>query len=239
MKYFKRFMPMYAADGGAAGSSTGGSSMVDGTGTGTGAGEGNKPTGADEGSLKKDEGRKEDNKPNDPNDLDRLLQARLDKAMAEERKKSSALQKELDKMKREKMTADELKKYDDEQKANALAEREKAITEKENRYYAVGAIKKAGLDDGSDTALKIVDLVMGADSEEIDNKVSALNELVNKIVDSKVNERFKSFGRVPGSSGTPDSEGKDKNTLAEKLGKQRAEQNKKSNDILKHYLGGN
>lgn len=228
MKYFKRFMPMYAADGGTGGSSTG-----EGTGTGTGEGEGNKPTGNDEGSPKNDEGQKEDNK---PDDLDRLLQVRLDKAMAEERKKSSALQKELDKMKREKMTADELKKYDDEKKANELAEREKAITEKENRYYAVGAIKKAGLDDGSDTALKIVDLVMGADSNEIDNKVAALNELVNKIVDSKVNERFKSFGRVPGTSGTPDGEGKDKNTLAEKLGKQRAEQNKKSNDILKHYI---
>lgn len=230
MKYFKRFMPMYAADGGTGGSSTG-----EGTGTGTGEGEDNKPTGADEGSSKKDEGQKEDNK---PNDLDRLLQARLDKAMAEERKKSSALQKELDKMKREKMTADELKKYDDEQKENALAEREKAITEKENRYYAIGAIKKAGLDDGSDTALKIVDLVMGADNEEIDNKVAALNELVNKLVDSKVNEKFKGAGRIP-NGGNNSGKVKEKNALAEKLGKQKAEQNKKSNDILKHYLGGN
>lgn len=233
MKYFKRFMPMYAADGGAAGGSTGSNSA--GEGTGTGKGESNKPTGADEGPSKKDEGQKEDNK---PDDIERLLQARLDKAMAEERKNNAKLTKEIEKLKREKMTADELKKYDDEKKANELAEREKAITEKENRYYAIGAIKKAGLDDGSDTALKIVDLVMGADNEEIDNKVAALNELVNKIVDSKVNEKFKGAGRIP-NGGNNGDEGKEKNTLAKKLGKQRAEQNKKSNDILKHYLGGN
>lgn len=233
MKYFKRFMPMYAADGAAAGGSTGSNSA--GEGTGTGKGEGNKPTEADEGPSKKDEGQKEDNK---PDDIERLLQARLDKAMAEERKNNAKLTKEIEKLKREKMTADELKKYDDEKKANELAEREKAITEKENRYYAIGAIKKAGLDDGSDTALKIVDLVMGADNEEIDNKVAALNELVNKIVDSKVNEKFKGAGRIP-NGGNNGDEGKEKNTLAKKLGKQRAEQNKKSNDILKHYLGGN
>ncbi len=233
---------MYAPDGGSgAGGGTTGSSAGGGT---TGSGEGNDPegssggngTGSGEGNDPEgDKGQKDKNK---PSDFERLLQARLDKAMAEERKKSSALQKELEKMKREKMTADELKKYDDEQKQNALDERERAITEKENRYYAIGAIKKAGLDDGSETALRLVDLVMGADSEEIDKKVAALNELVNKIVDSKVNEKFKGLGRTPNGGGNAGGNGggEDKNTLAERLGRQRAAQSKKSSDILKHYI---
>lgn len=229
MKYFKKFIPMLEPDGGTgsgAGSGTGGEG-ASGT-VPTGTGEGNNPT---PDGVGKDEGQKKDK----PNDFDRLLQAKLDKAMADERKKSADLKKELEKMKREKMTADELKKYDDEKRDNDLAEREKTIAEKENRYYAITALKKAGLDDGSETALELAELVMGNDETETDTKIATLNKLVTKMVDSKVNERFKGFGRVP-NSGSSGSEGKEKNTLAEKLGKQRAEQNKKSNDILKHYI---
>lgn len=237
MKYFKRFMPMYAADGGTGGGS--GGEGAAGTASGDDKGNADVPS-AGEGSAKEEGSKEEKDKVSD--DFDRLLQARLDKAMAEERKKNAALSKEIEKMKREKMTADELKKYDDEKRANDLAEREKTIAEKENRYYAITALKKAGLDDGSETALELADLVMGADTDETDTRIATLNKLVTKMVDSKVNERFKSFGRVPNggnnSSGSGE-EGKEKNTLAEKLGKQRAEQNKKSNDILKHYLGGN
>ena len=113
------------------------------------------------------------------------------------------------------------------------------MKDKENRYYAVGAIKKAGLDDGSDTALKIVDLVMGENEEEINTKIKSLSELVNKIVDSKVNERFKAAGRNPnrrGSDDDDDDNGDSKNSIAELLGKSRAEQSKKSKSILDQYL---
>ncbi len=226
MKYFKRFMPMFAADGDT-GSGTGGEGTSGAA--STEIGEGNNPTPDDSG---KDEGQKN----NKPNDFERLLQARFDKAMAEERKKNAGLMKELEKMKREKMTADELKKYDDEKRTNELAEREKTIAEKENRYYAITALKKAGLDDGSETVLELAEIVMGNNTDETDTKIATLDKLITKMVDSKVNERFKSFGRVPGGSGTSEGDGKDKNILAEKLGKQRAEQNKKSNNILKHYI---
>ena len=229
MKYFKRFIPMFAADGGA-----GGGSGSEGT-AGTGSEKDNNAS-ASENEGKNNEESENEGKNKDPDNFERLLQARLDKAMAEERKKNVNLTKELEKMKREKMTADELKKYDDEKRANDLAEREKTIAEKENRYYAITALKKAGLDDGSETVLELADLVMGADSDETDTRIATLNKLVTKVVDSKVNERFKSFGRVPNSGNSSGSEGKEKNTLAEKLGKQRAEQNKKSNDILKHYI---
>lgn len=226
---------MFEADGVGGGS---GSASTD---TGTSAGsENNSPATTDANKDTNDSKPDKDKEGNkNSNDFERLLQARLDKAMAEERKKNASLSKEIEKMKREKMTADELKKYDDEKRANDLVEREKTIAEKENRYYAITALKKAGLDDGSETALELADLVMGADSDETDTRIATLNKLVTKMVDSKVNDRFKSFGRVPNGSNGSGDDGKDKNTLAEKLGKQRAEQNKKSNDILKHYLGGN
>lgn len=228
MKFFKKFMPMFAADGGTGSGSAGTGSGNEGT-AGTGEGGGNNPTGTGEGSG-------EEQKNNKVDDFDRLLQARLDKAMAEERKNNALLKKKLEKLEKEKMTADEIKEYENKKRDDALAERERTIAEKENRYYAITALKKAGLDDGSETVLDLAELVMGADTDTTDARIATLNNLVTKMVDSKVNERFKSFGRVPGSSGASDNEGKDKNTLAEKLGKQRAEQNKKSNDILKHYI---
>ena len=218
MKYFKKFMPMFEAEG------VGGAGSKGTTEPNTGTNNTTEPnTGT--------------NNTTEPNtdDFDRLLQVRLDKAMAEERKKNANLVKELEKMKRDKMTADELKKYDDEKRANDLAEREKTIAEKENRYYAITALKKAGLDDGSEIVLDLAELVMGNDTDTTDARIETLNKLVTKMVDSKVNERFKSYGRIPGGPNNQGGNDED-NTIAKKLGKQRAEQIKKSNDILKHYI---
>lgn len=227
---FKRFMPCFEANGvgGAGGEGT--------TEPNTGTKNTTEHNVGGEGTTEPNVGNNNSTEPN-TDDLDRLLKAKLDKAMAEERKKNASLTKEIEKMKRDKMTADELKKYDDEKRDRELAEREQAIADRENRYYAIGAIKKAGLDDGGDTALKIVDLVLGKDSNEIDSKVTALNELVNKLVDSKVDEKFRSAGRIPNtghsSNNIEDKKGTD---IAKKLGKERAELNKKSNDILKYYI---
>lgn len=223
MFFLKNFRPMYDADG--VGGASGSEAITE--------------AGADNNNTDADTSKEKEVKEEKPSDIDRLLQAKLDKAMAEERKKNASLTKEIEKMRREKMTADELKKYDDEKRDRELAEREQAIADRENRYYAIGAIKKAGLDDGGDTALKIVDLVLGKDSDEIDNKVSALNELVNKLVDNKVNEKFKSAGRIPNTgsaNANTNTEDKKGNELAKGLGKERAELKKKSDSILKHYI---
>ena len=229
---FKRFMPCFEANG------VGGAGGGETTEPNTGTKNATEPNAGGEGTTEPNVGNNNSTEPN-TDDLDRLLKARLDKAMEEERKKNKSLEKEIEKMKRDKMTADELKKYDDEKRDRELAEREQAIADKENRYYAISAIKKAGLDDGGDTALKIVDLVLGKDSDEIDNKVSALNELVNKLVDNKVNEKFKSAGRIPNTgsaNANTNTEDKKGNELAKRLGKERAELKKKSDSILKHYI---
>lgn len=170
-------------------------------------------------------------------DLDKLVQARADKLTAEMGKKNAALQKELDKLKKEKMTADELKQLEMEEKEKAIAEREKMLLDKENRLIAIKAIKEAGLDDGSDIALQLVDFVIGNNEEEISNKVKTFSELVTKLVSSKVDKTFKKNGRTPNNSGATNNDRQNDNTVAEKLGKARADKQKKSNDILKFYTG--
>ena len=140
---------------------------------------------------------KNDPEPFDIDKIDKILQSRLDKAMAKERKENADLKRQLDRLQKAKLTDDELKQYEIDEKEKAIAEREKAITEKENRLYAVKAIKEAGLDDGSDISLSLVDFVMGEDETEINGKVKAFKELFNKAVTAEVNKRFKENGYTP------------------------------------------
>ena len=100
-------------------------------------------------------------------------------------------------MRKEKLTAAELKALEDEEKEKALAAREKAVKDAENKMYAVKAIKKAGLDDGSETALDILALVGGDNEETIDSNIKALKALVDKLVKAEVEKTFKSNGRNP------------------------------------------
>lgn len=129
--------------------------------------------------------------------LDKIIQSRVDKQMAAERKKNAELEKKLKNLQQSKLTDDELKQIEIDEKEKAIAEREKAITDKENRLFAVKAIKEAGLDDGSDTALSLVDFVMGEDETEIKGKVKAFKELFNRAVTAEVNKRFKENGYTP------------------------------------------
>ena len=170
-------------------------------------------------------------------DIEKLVQARADKLNAESGKKIAAMQKELDKLKKEKLTSEELKQLEMSEKEQALAEREKMLLDKENRLIAIKAIKEAGLDDGSENALELVDFVMGENEEAIKSKVTAFGALVNKMVAAKVDKTFKQNGRNPnGGSNGGDGDGKDKGiSVAEMLGKTRAEQQEHSRKILDKY----
>lgn len=135
--------------------------------------------------------------PIDYDKLDKIIQARVDKQMAEERRKTAEYKKKLERLQQDKLTDEELKKLEIENKEKEIAEREQAITDKENRLFAIKAIKEAGLDDGSDTALSLVDFVIGADETEIKSKVKAFKELFDKAVTAEVNKRFKEAGYTP------------------------------------------
>ena len=199
-------------------------------------GEGDGADGADDGAGGSDADNKQDNQHLSTEAIEKLVQSRVDKQMAEERKKSAGLQKELDKMKREKLSEDEIKKLEISDKEKALAEKEKALTEKENRLFAIKAIKESGLDDGSQQSLELVDFVMGENEEAITSRVKAFKSLVDRFVTAKVNETFKANGRVPNGGGKGGED--DKSNIGTEIGKRAAEAQKKSNDILKHYYGG-
>ena len=110
------------------------------------------------------------------------------------------MKRQLDQERRANKTDAELKQIEIDEREKTIAEREKALRDKENRLYAIKAIKEAGIDDGGDTALALVDFVMGEDETEINEKVKAFKELYDKAVTAEVNKRFKENGRTPKQS---------------------------------------
>lgn len=139
--------------------------------------------------------------PDNKDDADKLLEKKIQQAVDRATNKlgndNKALREELEKLRKEKLTAAELKALEDEEKEKNLADREAAVKAAENKLYAVKAIKQAGLDDGSETALDILALVNAGDTESIDTNIKALKALVDKLVKAAVEKTFKDNGRNP------------------------------------------
>lgn len=201
----------------------------------------------DEGADDKDKGGEgSDNKGGDNKDAENKdkkldIEAIVQNAIAEVTKgwkaEKDAMETKISELMKKGLTPEQLKELEDKEKEDAHNKREAEITDRENRFYALTAIKKAGLDDGGETALELIDLVMGKDQNEIDLKVKNLGNLVKKMVAAEVEKTFKDNGRSPESGKGAD--GEDKNTdIAKQLGKKAAESNKQARNVLNSYIGG-
>lgn len=169
--------------------------------------------------------------------IEKLVQAKVDRITADLGKKNAGLQKEINKLRKEKLTDEEVKQLEMAEKEQAMKDKEKALLERENRLIAINAIKEAGLDDGSTEALELVDFVIADNEENIKARAVSLKNLIDKRAAAEVAKIFKKNGRIP-NGGKQGEETADKDTsLAEKLGKARAAQNKTANDVLKYYTG--
>lgn len=157
----------------------------------------------------------------EPDDLDKIIEKAVDRATNKLGNENKALREKLEKLKRTKLSAEEIAEEERREKETALAEREMAVRTAENRMLALKQIKKSGLDSGDETAIQIVDLVMDEDEEAISENVSALKKLVDSLVSAEVDKAFKSTGRVPGkgkSGGTQNNPfNKDTYNLTEQM----------------------
>lgn len=176
-----------------------------------------------------------ENKP--ATDIEKLIQRAVDRATNKLGNENKNLREQLENFKKEKLSDDELKELAIKDREAEIAKREAALLEKENRLFAIKAIKEAGLDDGSQMSLDLVDFVMAEKTEDITKKVNTFKTLVNSFVKSEVDKTFKENGRKPiGGQSTGDKN--DKSSVAAKLGKVTAETNKKSQEVLNQYIGG-
>lgn len=134
-------------------------------------------------------------------ELEKKIQSMVDRATNKLGNENKKLKEQLEKMKKEKMTDDERKQYELTEKEKEIQERESKLKAQENRLYAIKAIKKAGLDDGSDAALELVDFVVADDEAGIDERVKAFSGLVKKLVQAEVDKTFKNNGGKPPKGG--------------------------------------
>lgn len=169
--------------------------------------------------------------------IEDLIQRAVDRATNKLGNDNKKLRQQLDNLKKTKLTEDELKALEIKDREEQIELKEKELLERENKLYAIKAIKSVGLDDGSDIALSLVDFVMGETTDEIDTKVKVFNELVKKFVKSEVDKTFKVNGRIPEKGNGSESANQNKNSLAVDIGKNMAKRNDESNKILNHYLG--
>ena len=173
--------------------------------------------------------------------IEKIVQSRVDKITAQLGKEKAEAVAELEKMKKDKMSADELQKYELKKEKDALAAREKEITDKGNRITAINELTKAELYDGSETANTLLNMIVTGvkDESEIIANVKAFKSVVDKLVAAQVDKTFKANGRIP-NGGDKTEAGTNKNlSIAEKLGKEAAANAEKSNKILNYYYGGN
>lgn len=130
-------------------------------------------------------------------DLEKIIQRAVDRATNKLGNDNKKLRQQLEALKKSKLTQEEVAELERKEREADLAEREKALQDKENRLYAIKAIQKAGLNDGSDSALELVDFVIGESEEDIDAKVKSFGALVKKFVKAEVDRTFKQHGRTP------------------------------------------
>lgn len=170
--------------------------------------------------------------------LEDMIQRAVDRATNKLGNENKKLRGELETLKKEKLSDDELKQLEMQEKEREIAEREKRLQEKENRLLAIKAIKEIGLDDGSDASLALVDFVMGEDEAAIKERVKVFDALVKRFVTAQVDKVFKSNGRTPGVGNTAAIDTKKKDSVAVRIGQNTAKANEKAKTTLDYYTGG-
>lgn len=213
---------------GAAGTGTGG---VEPNGTGTQPNNG----GADPGKSNGTSGSSNNGDTN--TNIERLIQAAVDRATNKLGNENKKLKNQIQQLQTLNMTDAEKHEHEMSEREKALRDGEAELKAEKNKFYAMTAIKKAGLDDGTDTALGLIELVMAEDEKAIDAKVESMKSLVNKLVTAEVNKTFAQNGRQPGTS-NGNGDDKSKNSTAVAMGKKAAATNKASQSILDYYTGG-
>lgn len=145
---------------------------------------------------------KPEDKPKD-DDIEMLIQKAVDRATNKLGNDNKRLKEDLEKERKKSLTTEELNALEVKEKEQAIAEREQAIKNWENRIYAIKALKRAKLDSGEEESLDLVDFVLAGEEKDIDAKVKALQKFAQGIEKKTTEAIYKMNGRTPekGSAG--------------------------------------
>ena len=219
------------------GTSTTGAQGADGAQQNIGSGVGTAQQSADTGAV--NAGARQNGEQQDSSSLERLIQSAVDRATQKLGTKNKQLESQIQQLQTLNMTEAEKHEHEISAREKALKDGEAALKTEQNKLYAMGAIKKAGLDDGSADSIALIDLVMADDEKGIDEKVKSLGALVTSLVQKEINRTFVQNGRSPGRGDTGSQEDPNKKTeLGTKLGRKTAEADKRTRSVLDYYKTG-
>lgn len=125
--------------------------------------------------------------------IKKMVQSETDKVRTKYVKKVKELEEEKNELLTAKMTVEEKAEHDRKVREKELAEKERELSAKENRLYAIDALKK------SEMPLDFLEFVVGADEGDTDTKIATLSQLWTKALNKAISERMKGIGRKPGS----------------------------------------
>lgn len=128
----------------------------------------------------------------------KAVQSAVDRATNKLGNENKLLKDKLEKTRKEKMTAEELRQVELQEKEDELARQQAEIQMEKNRMHAIKALKKAGLDDGSEETLDLVEFVLGEDEPAIDLRVKALQKFAQRVAKNTTDGIYKANGRTPG-----------------------------------------
>lgn len=178
-------------------------------------------------------------------EIEGLVQSAIDRATNKLGNENKQLKEQLEKLQKERMTAEEIKEMELAEKLKTIEEKERLLKQRELREQAVKTLREYKLDDGSDASLALVDFIMGEDSDAINAKAKTLKGLLDGITKSNVEKRFKESGRSDMSggagSGNGGGEGNDDDAavkFAKELGEKAAANSKETKSVLSQYTGG-
>ena len=180
-----------------------------------------------------------ENKPAEANmnGIEKLIQSAVDRATNKLGNENKSLRKQLDELVKKQLTDEERVELERKQEREAFEAEKAQFLKEKHQLYAVNQLAKAEINVGSEMLPTLIGLVSGSDETAIDENIKALSTVINTIVAAKVEETFKQNGRNPSGSGNSNSDAKSKGEiLAEKLGKEKSEQEKRSREILDKYI---
>lgn len=135
-------------------------------------------------------------KPDDK--LEKLIQSKIDRALAQERKEKADYKRRLENLQKKMLTDDEKKELELKQQKEEIEEQRKALALEQNKMYAVKSMKKNNISDSEEAMLLMEKLVSACEDEaEIDEMIELLKAWKDKDVAAEVDKRFKAGGYTP------------------------------------------
>lgn len=121
----------------------------------------------------------------------KLIQSETDKVRTRYSQDLKAAQDQIESLQKEKMTAAQLREYEQKQLTERLAAKEKELNEKEVSIHARDKLVAEGLD------ITFVDFVKADNKEKTEERIKLLKTKINEFLKLSMDDKLKEHGRDP------------------------------------------